>query len=535
MRDKFSSVTQTETILFFSIFLVLLHNITFFKKVIETYVQSPNGWLYVFSVAIVLSSVINLLFTFVRSKNTTKPILIIVLLLSSMTGYFIDHYGIVLDEIMLINVTKTNSAEALELFNFQFVMYFILLGLLPSFIIYKIKIVDTSFKAEVLSKVKNIIASLFIIFGMLVLSGKFYASFFRENKPLRYYTNPTYFFYSTGKYLSMWIKEGNTAMAHVGEDAAISPLDVDRDLIILVIGETARGDRFSLNGYSRETNPLLKNEDVVSFSNFSSCGTSTAISVPCMFSQFGRKNYNDKKGKITENLLDILSHSKKVNILWRDNNSDSKGVASRMQYEDYQSRERNTICDVECRDEGMLVGLQEYIDKQVDGDILIILHQMGNHGPAYYKRYPGEFERFQPVCRTNQLEKCSTEEISNAYDNAILYTDYFLAKTIAFLKPNTKKFETAMFYVSDHGESLGEGGLYLHGLPYFMAPSEQKMVGAVLWVDNRIMARNHTSYPMLMKKSSLPYSHDNIFHTILGLFQVETSIYNNKLDILSEQ
>jgi lipid A ethanolaminephosphotransferase len=272
----------------------------------------------------------------------------------------------------------------------------------------------------------------------------------------------------------------------------------------------------------------LQREDIINFPEMYSCGTSTAVSVPCMFSIFTRDEYSDNNMKSQENLLDVLHHAG-VNILWRDNNSDSKGTALRVPYEDYKSPSRNPICDVECRDEGMLVGLQEYIDRTKYGDILIVLHQMGNHGPAYFKRYPKEFEKFTPVCKTNQLEECSREEIGNAYDNAVLYTDYFLSKVISLLKQNEKSFESAMVYISDHGESIGENNLYLHGLPYFMAPDSQKHVGAILWFGNGFKIDNKA----LKEKSTEIFSQDYLFHTILGLLEVDTSIYDKTLDILS--
>ncbi len=177
----------------------------------------------------------------------------------------------------------------------------------------------------------------------------------------------------------------------------------------------------------------------------------------------------------------------------------------------------------------MLTNIQAYIDAHQVGDIFIVLHQMGNHGPAYYKRYPPAFEKYTPTCKSNQLENCSQEEIDNAYDNAILYTDYFLSKVIQILKNNNEKFESALFYVSDHGESLGEHGVYLHGMPNFIAPDEQQRVPALMWFGSNFKEKKIESLPA---KKDIQYSHDNIFHTILGLMEVETSIYDKNLDII---
>ena len=249
-----------------------------------------------------------------------------------------------------------------------------------------------------------------------------------------------------------------------------------------------------------------------------------------MFSLLGRDNYSDKKAKSTENVLDVLKHGG-VKILWRDNNSSSKGVADRVDYQSFRSSKANPICDEECRDEGMLSGLQDYIDGQEQGDLLIVLHQMGNHGPAYYKRYPQTFEKFTPVCKTNQIERCTPAEIGNAYDNAILYTDDFLTKTIDFLKQNDDNFQTALVYMSDHGESLGENGIYLHGLPYFMAPDAQKHVGALMWFGRQ--SKQIIDTAKLKQVANNHFSHDNLFHTLLGLMQIETSVYHSEADILA--
>jgi lipid A ethanolaminephosphotransferase len=251
-----------------------------------------------------------------------------------------------------------------------------------------------------------------------------------------------------------------------------------------------------------------------------------------MFSALPRESFSDEAFKAEENVIDVLAKAG-VNVLWRDNNSDSKGVMSRFTIENYKEPALNSVCDVECRDEGMLVGLQKYIDSHPKGDILIVLHAMGSHGPAYSKRYPKAFEQFKPACDTVQIEQCDKASIDNAYDNTILYTDYFLSETIALLKANSPKFEASMIYMSDHGESLGENGLYLHGLPYALAPQEQKNPAALVWFSDGALADNTEAkkFETLKKQASHPYTHDNLFHSLLGLFEVQTSVYRPELDV----
>jgi lipid A ethanolaminephosphotransferase len=296
----------------------------------------------------------------------------------------------------------------------------------------------------------------------------------------------------------------------------------------MIVGEAARADHFSLNGYTKKTNPNLEKEDIINFSQMYSCGTSTAYSVPCMFSIYNRDDYSYEKAQYTQNVLDVLKHTNKVAILWRDNNSDSKGVALRVKYEDFKTPKNNPVCDEECRDIGMLKGLDNFIEKNKNKNILIVLHQMGNHGPAYYKRYTKDYEKFRPVCKTNQLEQCKKEEITNGYDNALLYSDMFLAKTIDFAKKYKNK-DVAVLYMADHGESLGENGIYLHGLPYFIAPDAQIHIGSFLWLNKKF--KKELNYKAIEAKKDKKLSHDYLFHTILGLFNVKTKVYNPKLDI----
>lgn len=528
------TISQTKLIIFSSIFFTIFYNFKFFKELFATYGFSGLNSLYFISTTILLISLITLLITIFSSKYTTKAILITLFAISAFTAYFMDSYSVVIDSEMIRNSLQTSFKESVDLFSFRLVLYVIFLAIIPSYIVYKTKINYKSLKGEIVSKLKTITLSLVIIVVIIFSFSKFYTSFFREHKPLRYNINPIYWIYSIGNYVNKTLDTAPSEIKDIGLDSkVVEDEDEPKELIILVIGETVRADRFSLNGYSKETNPLLKKEDLVSFTNMSSCGTSTAHSVPCMFSIFPKDDYSYKKGASTKNVLDVLNNTQDVAILWRDNNSDSKGVALRVDYEDFQTPKTNSICDEECRDEGMLVGLEDYIEKNRGRDILIVLHQMGNHGPAYYKRYPKEFEKFTPVCKTNQLENCTQEEISNAYDNAILYTDYFLSKAINFLKKYSKTHEAGLLYVSDHGESLGENGIYLHGMPYAIAPKEQTRVASLIWLDDGKMAHEYNK-SQIKENRDKEYSHDNLFSTILGLFEVKTEVYKKELDILNE-
>ena len=525
-----NEITNSKLIVITSIYLIIFANFTFFANILNVYPINLKNSLFLLSLPILFGSVTVILLSLACYKHTIKPVLITVLLVSSFSAYFMDSYHVIIDDAMIDNIVNTDIAESLDLISPKLILYLLLLGILPSALIYRVKIPNSpGFTKACFYKIRLLALSVAIIILLVLVFGSFYASFFREHKPLRFYANPSYYLYSIGKYAGKFYQSALIEVKQIGLDAKIPPSDEDRELIIVVVGETARADHFSLNGYERQTNPYLEKEDVISFKNFWACGTSTSISVPCMFSMFDRSNYSKEKANSTENVLDVLQRSG-VNVIWLDNNSDSKGVALRVPYESYKTADKNLVCDVECRDIGMLENLQQYIDEHPDGDIFIVLHQMGNHGPAYFKRYPETFEQFTPACQTNQLEDCTQEEVINAYDNAILYTDYFLSRTIALLKNNTNSFESALFYVSDHGESLGENNLFLHGLPYFFAPDSQTNVPVIMWLGGEI--RNEVDFASLKKNINNKYSHDNIFHTLLGLMEVQTSLYKKDMDLI---
>jgi len=521
-------ISTTRIVLIVAAFLTLTGNTKFFSETLVVYPWSENAF-FIISLSIWLFSFLAVLLLIVSYRYSVKPILITLLLVSSIVSYFANNYGIVIDDSMIINTLETNTTETMDLFTMKLAFYFLVLGILPSYWVYKAQITSSKLLQQIWSKLKAIII-LIIVFVLVTLAfSKSYASLARENKHLRLYINPSYYLYSVGKYINSQFQVSSIPFNIIGQDAKVvheQAEEVDREIVILVVGETARADRFSLNGYHRKTNPLLEKEDVVSFTNFYACGTSTAVSVPCMFSYYNKENYDRDLINNSSNILDTLHNTGVISVLWRDNNTGSKGVADRINFQDFSAYGVNTICDTECRDEGMLVGLQEYIDKSKNKDILIVLHMMGSHGPAYYKRYPKDFEKYKPVCETSQLNECSKEEINNAYDNTILYTDYFLSKVVKFLKKNANKgSEAIMIYMSDHGESLGEHGLYLHGAPDFIAPDEQIHVPFILWASGGDVKQD-ISYNDIKKKTNVRFSHQQLFHILLDFFEVETKLFN---------
>ena len=525
-------VNLSYLIIIVALYLVATANIGFFEQVLDVYPFSKNVG-FILSITGLLFGLMWLVLQLLCYRPIAKPILIALLITAAICGYFTDAYGTIFDSNMLINSLETDQAEAMGLFAPSMVIQVLLLGVLPAFIISKIRLKRFTWQRSILQKTATLILSIAVIAACLLPFGDQYASFFRQHKEVRSYANPITPIYSTIKLGENYVNElghPDTFTLHATDAKRVAPTSSTTNssaakpkLMVFVVGETARADHFGLNGYTRNTTPLLsKQSNLYSFKDAVSCGTSTAYSVPCMFSYANRENYDIDTAKYNENVLDTLS-KQGVNVVWRDNNSSSKGVADRVTFEDYKTADTNPNCDVECRDIGMLDGFDKLVKsgsspKETPKDTLILLHQMGNHGPAYYQRYPKKFETYKPVCMTNELSKCDAQSVINGYDNAILYTDYFLNNVIDTLKTYEQDYDVVMVYMSDHGESLGENNIYLHGLPYKFAPDTQKHVPAVIWSPDS----NNIDADSISSMSSQPVSHDFITPTLLSFFGITT-------------
>lgn len=514
-----------------AVWMVLFCNFTFFSHVLEIYPLSGGNTGFVVSLALLLVALTVFLLASVAVGRALKAVLITVLLTAAATAYFMDTYNVIVSTEMIESTLQTDSSESMGLLNLKLVLYLGLLGILPAIAVLRVRIQKSVFPAALISRLKLLGGASLVVVAMLGIFNSAYASFFREHKPIRFYSNPATPIYAAIKYANgKLVDDRSQPHRTIGQDAQVVAHSGKRRLVLLVVGETAREDHFSLNGYRRKTNPVLEKYQVSSFDNVWSCGTATAISVPCMFSALDRSHYSGRQAKSTDNVLDIVQRAG-VSVAWLDNNSDSKGVAIRIPYTNYRDNNVNPSCDTECRDEGMLAGVREFVDTHPDGDILIVLHQMGSHGPEYAKRYPPKFEHFSPSCQSNLLEDCSQQEINNAYDNSIRYTDYFLGKVIDYLEKEETDFSPAMLYLSDHGESLGESGIYLHGFPYALAPDEQKHVPMVFWCSEEFAReRNKLAENGFTHRE---FSQDNLFHTLLGLMRVETAVYQPEMDIFA--
>ncbi|MCJ8510675.1 phosphoethanolamine--lipid A transferase [Rhizobium lemnae] len=512
-----------------SVYILLLLNRTFWAKTFDI-MAGQNLAIAAFAIGITFAFIA--LFVSFSVKYLMKPLLIVFIWTAASSAWFMDQFGVIIDDDMIRNAAETNTAEASHLITAGFILHMCLYALLPSLLIAWVKIRHRNFFSKVVRNLAVIIPSL-VIFAVAGLSHAGIYSFARrQNHDWFEMLNPVFPMINAVTYVRKATAEKNIVVKPLGRDAkvadALKASHRKPRVTIVVVGETARASSFQLGGYERPTNPELSKRDIFYFTKATSCGTATAISVPCMFSNLGQNGYAHAKALAQENLMDVLVHAG-VRTEWLDNNTGSKGVADRILYSDLFNSNDARFCNGgECWDDILLDRLDGWL-KTVSEDAVLVLHQLGSHGPAYYARYPDAFKIFQPDCRSSEFSKCHRDEIINAYDNTIVYTDHVLASIIDKLSAQQDRLSPSMIYMSDHGESLGEKGLFLHGAPWLVAPEQQTHIPFVLWLGDE--ARRGIESECIDRLEKEPVSHDNLFHTVLGLMHVETKVKDPKLDI----
>jgi lipid A ethanolaminephosphotransferase len=498
--------------------------------------QAHGGWLLVFTLAGMMAAALHALLSLVAWRPVLKPAIVLLLFASALGAHFMWTYHVVIDSAMAANTLQTDWHEVHALLTSRLALVVLAGAALPSWMVWRARVHHRPWRQQVLRNFGGASIALVLLAGLLLLSFQPLASTMRNHKELRYLMNPLNTLYAAAR-TAVGGSRAKGDLAPAGRDAVLLAPGGKPRLLVLVLGETGRSGNFGLNGYARETTPELGRLQPASFGSAWSCGTSTAASVPCMFSPLGREGFL-ARARDTENLLDVLQHAG-LAVLWVDNQPGGcKGVCDRVPTVNTSGLNDPAFCaHGECHDEVMLQGL----DRRLDGlsaearskGVVLVMHQMGSHGPDYAARTPAAFKRFLPECASSHLPDCSSEELRNAYDNTIAYTDHLLASTIAWLQ-RREDYGTAMLYVADHGESLGENNLYLHGLPYALAPDVQKHVPWITWLSPGFEQQSGLSLQCLRARAQQRVTHDHLFHSVLGLMQVGTSLYRRSLDAYAE-
>ena len=495
--------------------------------------QAHHGWLLAITLCGMLAAALFALLSLASWRPLLKPALVLLLFAAAAGEHFMWTYHVVIDSTMATNTLQTDWHEALGLMSPRLALVLAFGAALPAWLVWRAPVHHRPWKQQALRNLAGAAAGTALLGALLLLSFQPLAATMRNHKELRYLLNPLNSLYALGQ-TAFGRDRVRGELLPVGRDARLLSASGGKPrMLVLVLGETGRSGNFGLNGYSRDTTPELSALQAVSFANAWSCGTSTAASVPCMFSPLGREGYL-ARGHDSETLVDVLQHAG-VAVLWIDNQPGGcKGVCDRVPTINTSSLADPELCTHgECRDEVLLRGLDERLatlpEERRRRGVVLVMHQMGSHGPHYSDRTPPAFKPFAPECTSSHLPDCSSEALRNAYDNTIAYTDHVLGSTIRWLQQRSD-YDTALLYVADHGESLGENNLYLHGLPYAFAPDVQKHVPWITWLSPSFERDSGLSASCLRGRARERVTHDHLFHSVLGLMQVGTSAYRHALD-----
>lgn len=534
-----------------SVFWLLTANRPFITQAMQgRSMQQLDDWGFLLALALLTGGVHLLLVLLVASRRTVKAVIGVLLVASATAGYFTSAYGVYLDPSMLRNVLRTDPAEAGELLTWPWLVHMLAFVVLPLVLLWRVRLRPVGWRVAVRRRLGAITLALLAVLGAVLAVFQPLASLMRNHKELRYLMTPANVVWSVAQVAASDARAVSRARTVVAPDAQAGPSWSGRTrplVVIVVVGETARAANWGLNpaGDStprqttpRQTTPRLAALPVVNMPDVQACGTNTEVSVPCMFSAIGRRDYDQDRIRTQESLLHVAARAG-VAVHWRDNQSGCKGVCDGLPNDHTSAASTPQLCaGGRCLDEALVHDLDQRLQalQGTHGTQLWVLHMLGNHGPSYFRRYPAAFGRFQPACQSDDLRHCSQQEIANAYDNALLYTDHVLATAIGRLAAHAGQVDSALVYASDHGESLGEHGLYLHGLPYAIAPEAQKRVPMIFWaspgLERSSGLRPGCLAPALREQGRRGgVAHDHIFHTVLGLLDVRTRARDAALDL----
>ncbi|MGY3858348.1 phosphoethanolamine transferase [Aeromonas intestinalis] len=489
---------------------------------------------FALSIPFVLMAALNAVFLPFTFKYVLKPFFTLMILTGSIASYAMLKYGVIFDVGMVQNIIETNRGEATSYLNASVALWFLLTGVLPVICLLAIKIDYPSPWYKGLGmRLGSIALSLLFLGGVAALYYQDYASVGRNNHTIVKEIVPSNYVRGVYRYFRDIVFATPIPYEQIGTDAKIAGKRDKPTLMFLVVGETARSKNYSLNGYEKETNGFTaKESEVVSFKDVRSCGTATAVSVPCMFSNLTRRSYDETLAKSRDGLLDVLQHAG-VSVLWKENDGGCKDVCKNVPTIEIEPKQYPDFCKGgSCYDAVLLQGLDKQIADMKEGNKVVAFHLMGSHGPTYYRRYPAEDRFFLPDCPRSDIENCSNEELVNTYDNTIRYTDKVLAQLIAKLKTLESSYNVGLIYLSDHGESLGALGLYLHGTPYKFAPDDQTRVPLLTWFSPQLQQDRQLNQDCLRQEAATRrFSHDNLFHSMLGIMDVQTKVYDGALDM----
>ena len=532
-------ISYFKVITIYAIFITLVFNfhlLDFFgTKQGLRYADKFNEVYFFFTGYFLIFTTVASTFFFLGQRYLLKPLIIILFFISVINYYFLNVLGIIIDESIIQStidsLNERNWGEINDLLNLRYFIYLFFLGFLPSLLLCFIKIEYPNFIKEMTIRVISSVLLFSITLSLIYVNYKNISFIARSSKPIKERIVPHYLISNIQDYYQE-VRDANRTFLEL-KSKAVQLFPEDRMIGVIMVGETARADRFSLNGYERQTNPLLEKQNIINYTDAYACGTTTVVAVPCMFTLREYNNYNRYEAEYEANALDLIKSSG-TEVIWLENNSSCKHVCDRIKTIDYVQKGSEHYVGYGVHDEIILKGLKKVLAENKERKLLIVLHTMGSHGPAYYNRYTEDFEKFTPTCKTNAPQGCNAEALNNTFDNTIVYTDYIISSVIDILKKQSES-QNFLIYASDHGESLGEKGIYLHGLPMRIAPKEQIHIPTLLWSSNNLkekrlqLGKNYPTSNQIEKK----ITHEHLPHTLFDFFNLKTSYLKKNKSMLS--
>ncbi len=529
LRSKFSLSSQHFLLLVSAVY-TFGFNFPFLSHAYQGAFATPNTSLtFVLALPALLFALQYLFFSLLLWPRVHKVFLIIVTLLSLGVLYGLVAFGVVFDKSMLRNVIETDVAEASSYLSWPLFMALGVGGTCVTALIWRTEVVFAPPLSEVSRRLLTSLVLLVLGGGLTWLDYEEFAATGRNNSKLKDELIPFEWVSAFGSVAkTRWFSAPKVYQV-IDDHPVLRSFDRPR-VTVVIVGETARADHFEYNGYARETNPFTMPYGPVYFADVESCATATAESVPCMFSDWGRREFNVVDARYRENALDIAALAG-AEVVWIDNNSSCKGVCDRQPHRRISVDASHPLCDGQyCFDAVLLPEIRSEIESRTAQSKLIVVHEIGSHGPTYYRRYPESMRHFTPDCQRSDIQNCSHEALLNTYDNTIRYSDFVNAEILRLAMEFSVELDINVMYVSDHGESLGESGVYLHGLPYVVAPDEQTHVPLWIWRNQSDDWREC----IRLDNSQGPPSHDVVFHTLLDLVGVDSIVRNDKLDVIRD-
>ena len=466
-----------------------------------------GGKFFLLASLVVIMLVLNFMMTYLVMwllRVVGRVLLAVLAVINATALHFILTYGVIIDATTIENVFNTRYSEASGFFSWSLWLCILGLGVLPA--LYCLWQPVVYGKAKKLAVCCGSSLAVVLVIALMHIGQTLWIS--QHDTELGGLLQPWSYLVNTCRVLSSQHDEQVEEIKLA--DGQIT--DHEKAVVVLVIGESARKANFQLYGYQRDTNPLLSKQEGLKVYQANACATYTTAGTKAILEPID-------SGDLYE-LLPNYAFRTGVDVSWRTYNWGEPPIHIDEYLTDVDLGKMYP--DVNRDYDGILfAGLRERILSSKKDKVLIILHTSTSHGPKYADKCPKEFHVYQPV-----------DNLVNAYDNTIRYTDFLLDGLINTLRGLTD-WHTAMIFISDHGESLGENNMFMHGLPMKLAPKEQYEIPFLVWTSDNFRRYKPTAQSQEAPAGELPalLEQHYIFHSVLDLLSIQSPAYNEKFDI----